>query len=133
MLPGILDFLILKLAIDSFTEILSLCTLIVSLALEGSIVEDQPGLELTVVEASGGEAEGRDRPGVELTGLEAAVEEAEERDRPGMELTVLLILEDESDGGCRSLVGTWGRGDRPELCFHVGGTSPSEGEPPGGR
>jgi hypothetical protein len=113
MLPGILDFLILKLAIDSFTEILSLCTLIVSLALEGSIVEDQPGLELTVVEA--------------------AVGEAEERDRPGMELTVLLILEDESDGGCRSLVGTWGRGDRPELCFHVGGTSPSEGEPPGGR
>jgi hypothetical protein len=72
MLPGIFDFLVLKLAIDSFTVSLSLCTQRVSLSLAGDIVEDRPGEELTVMEASLGEAEERDRPGMELTVLEAA-------------------------------------------------------------
>jgi len=112
MLPGTLDFLILKLVIDSFTEILSLFTLRVSSLLESSIVDDRPGVELTVVGATGRGVERRDRPGVELTVLEAT--------------------EDESDGGGRLLVGTWGRGDGPELCFHVGWAGPSEGEPPWG-
>ena len=132
MLPGTLDFLILKLVIDSFTKILSLFTLIVSLLLESSIVGDRPGVELTVGVATGRGVEGRDRPGVELTVLEATEEEAEDMDRPGMELTVLDATEDEPDGGGRLLVGAWGRGDWPELCLHVGWAGPSEGEPPWG-